>query len=199
MDIELMMDRVQLRSLDEILHPMWRPDVRVIEQLAGRSEKIEPERAPKRASEQWVHDVGRQRAVRQNLYRMFVEGGHSLDARRRMVNLVEDNPEAGEVADAMPPVEDECADEPAADESLQHGTLESGRWNSETPDSRSSQRWLVAKVMATWTRLIRIARRSPGRMRQFPAWRDALQRQKAAATTTMASVGRARSNMGSIR
>src|SRR5262245_14761482 len=46
------------------------------------------------------------------------------------------------------------------------------RWNSETPDSRSSQRWLVAKVMATWTRLI------PGRMRQFPAWHDALQRQK---------------------
>jgi hypothetical protein len=32
---------------------MWRPDVRVIEQLAGRSEKIEPERALKRASEQW--------------------------------------------------------------------------------------------------------------------------------------------------
>jgi hypothetical protein len=122
MDIELMMDRVQLRSLDEILHPMWRPDVRVIEQLAGRSEKIEPERAPKRASEQWVHDVGRQRAVRQNLYRMFVEGGHSLDARRRMVNLVE----AGEMADSMPPVEDECADEPA-DEFLQHGTLESGQ------------------------------------------------------------------------
>src|SRR5262245_17478516 len=118
MDIELMMDRVQLRSPDEILHPMWRPDVRVIEQLARRSEKIEPERALKRASEQWVHDGARQRAVRQDLYRMFVEGGHSLDARRRMVNLVEDNPEA--------PVEGECADEPA-DESLQHGALESGQ------------------------------------------------------------------------
>jgi hypothetical protein len=43
-----------------------------------------------------------------------------------MVNLVEDNPEAGQMADAVPPVEDECADEPA-DESLQHGTLESGQ------------------------------------------------------------------------
>ena len=103
-----MMDRVQLRSLDEILHPMWRPDVRVVEQLARRSEKIEPERA----SEQWVHDGGGQRAVRQDLYWIFVESGHRLDARRRMVNLVEDNPEAGEVADAVSPVEDECADGP---------------------------------------------------------------------------------------
>src|SRR5215831_11866501 len=137
MDIELMMDRVQLRNLDEILHPMWRPDVRVIEELARRSEKIEPERALERASEQRVHDDGRQRAVRQDLYRMLVEGGQNFDARWRMVNLVEDNPKAGEMADAVPPVEDECADEPA-DESLQHGTLESGRWNNETPDSRSS-------------------------------------------------------------
>jgi hypothetical protein len=84
----------------------------VVEQLARRSEKIEPERALKRASEQWVHDGGCQRAVRQDLYWMFVESGHRLDARRRMVNLVEDNPEDGEVADAVSPVEDECADEP---------------------------------------------------------------------------------------
>jgi hypothetical protein len=57
---------------------------------------------------------------------MLVEGGQSLDARRRMVNLVEDNPETGKVADAMPPVEDERADE-SPDESLQHSTLESGQ------------------------------------------------------------------------
>ena len=108
-----MMDRVQLRSLDEILHPMWRPDVRVVEQLARRSEKIEPERALKRASEQWVHDGGRSaRCPSGSVLDVCVESGHRLDARRRMVNLVEDNPEAGEVADAVSPVEDECADEP---------------------------------------------------------------------------------------
>src|SRR5215470_11750690 len=102
---------------------MWRPDVRVIEELARRGEEIKPERALERASEQRVHDDGRQRAVRQDLHRMLVKGGYGLDARRRMVSLVEDNPEAREMADAVPPVEDECADEPA-DESLQHRVLE---------------------------------------------------------------------------
>src|SRR5215467_10293612 len=112
MDIELMMDRVQLRGLDEILHPMWRPDVRVIEELARRGKKIEPERALERTSEQRVHDDGRQRAVRQDLYRMLVEGGQSFDTRRRVVDLVEDDPEAAQVTHAVPLVENECADEP---------------------------------------------------------------------------------------
>jgi hypothetical protein len=50
---------------------------------------------------------------------MLVESGQGLDARRRMVNLVEDNPEAWEMAHAVPPVEDERAYKPA-DESLQY-------------------------------------------------------------------------------
>ena len=36
---------------------------------------------------------------------MLIEGGQSLDAGRRMVDLVKDNPEARKMADAMPPVE----------------------------------------------------------------------------------------------
>ena len=102
---------------------MWRPDVRMIEELARCREKIEPERALERASEQRVHDDGRQRAVRQDLHRMLVEGGQGLDARRRMVDLVEDNPEARKMANAVPPVEDERADKPA-DKSLQYRILE---------------------------------------------------------------------------
>jgi hypothetical protein len=50
-----------------------------------------------------VHDDGGKRAVRQDFHRMLIEGGQSLDACRRMVDLVEDNPEARKMADAMPP------------------------------------------------------------------------------------------------
>jgi GrpB-like predicted nucleotidyltransferase (UPF0157 family) len=71
-----------------------------------------------------VHDDGGKRAVRQDFHRMLIEGGQSLDACRRMVDLVEDNPEARKMADAMPPVEKKCADQPA-DESLQYRTLKS--------------------------------------------------------------------------
>jgi len=57
-------------------------------------------------------------ALSVNLYRMLVERGQSFDARRRVVGLVEDNPEAAQVTHAVPLVENECADEP-----LQNGTL----------------------------------------------------------------------------
>ncbi|MFT3765101.1 MAG: hypothetical protein QM820_06245 [Minicystis sp.] len=44
--------------------------------------------------------------------RVLVERGDDLDARRRVVDLVKDAPEAIFVAEAVPPVEEEGADQP---------------------------------------------------------------------------------------
>ena len=117
-------------------------------------------------------------AVRQNLHRMLVEGGQGLDARRRMVNLVEDNPEAREMAHAMPPVEDECADEPA-DESLQHRVLEPRQMKQR--DARQQvEPEVVGREGDGDLHEVDENRASvpAGRVWQFPAGHDAFQRQK---------------------
>jgi hypothetical protein len=141
---------------------MWRLDVRVIEQLARSSEKIEPERAFERTPEQRVHDDGCKRAIGQDLHRVFVEGGHRFDACRRMVHLVKDNPEARKIAHAMPPIENECADQPA-DESLQQRTFELRQM-----EQRNARQQIEPEAEPI---------PSPC-MRQGPAGRDAFQHQK---------------------
>ena len=63
-DVDLVMNRVQLRRLDEVLEPARRLEVGVIEVLAGRGEEVVPERSLQRDAEQRVED---QRAQRRSL------------------------------------------------------------------------------------------------------------------------------------
>jgi len=121
--VELVVHRVQLGRLDEILQPARRLEVGVIEELAGRCEEVEPQRAFERAPEHEIQNGGRKRRVRQDLDRVLVERRDGLDPRRRVMHLMEDFPEALLVANAMPPVEKERADEPA-DEAFDHRHLQ---------------------------------------------------------------------------
>src|SRR5512140_3697167 len=104
---------MQFGRLDEVSYPTRRLDIGMIKQLTRCGEKIEPERAFERAAEQRIQNNSRQCAVRQDFDRMLVERGDRFDARRRMVHLVKDQPETLGVANAMPPVKKERADEPA--------------------------------------------------------------------------------------
>jgi hypothetical protein len=95
----------------------------VVEELAGRREEVEPERALERGAEKQVEDRGCKRRVGQDLDRVLIEGGDCLDAGRRVMDLVEDVPEAIEMADAVPPIEEEEGPDQPADEALQHGRV----------------------------------------------------------------------------
>jgi hypothetical protein len=54
---------------------------------------------------------------------MLVKRGYSLDPRRRVMDLVEDVPEPIKMPNAVPPIEEEGADEPS-DEALDNRHLQ---------------------------------------------------------------------------
>ena len=109
---------------------------------------------------------------------MLVERGDRLDARWRMVHLMEDEPETMDVADAMPPVEKERASEPA-DEALQHRVWERGQ-----VEQRNAGQQINPKAIGTerndGLRQVdqNCARVPPGRVRQLAAWHEAFERKE---------------------
>src|SRR5262245_17990041 len=93
----------------------------MVEELSCGREEIEPERAFKRTSEQQVEDHRSECAVGQYFDGMLVKCSYRLNSRGRMVDLMEHHPEATDMTQAVPPVEQECAYKPA-DKSLLQGT-----------------------------------------------------------------------------
>jgi hypothetical protein len=95
------------------LQPARRLEIGVVKKLAGRGEYVEPHCALQRAAQQRIKHGGGERAVGENFDGMLVERGDRLDPGRRMVYLVKQHPPSVHVTDPVPPVEEECADQPA--------------------------------------------------------------------------------------
>src|SRR6266852_7401283 len=56
MNIELMVDRMVFRSLDEIAEPVWRAKIGMVKVFAHCSENVEPRTSRNRPTEQRKHD-----------------------------------------------------------------------------------------------------------------------------------------------
>src|SRR6185503_1701914 len=113
--IELVVDRVQLGRLDEISQPGRHADVRVVQVLADTGQKVVPDSSRERAPEQRVKNHRAEQCVAQNFDGMLVERSCELDARGRVVDLMENQPPALCVPQAMPPVKEERAREPGGE------------------------------------------------------------------------------------
>src|SRR5579864_70912 len=109
-----MMDRVMLRPLDKIAHPMRSPEIAVIEILSDHRENVEPRTRGRRCSQQGKHHRAREHRVEGNFNRVLVKRGKKLDSAGTVMDLVANAPQEIDVmARAMPPIKDECANEPA--------------------------------------------------------------------------------------
>src|SRR5262249_50859237 len=93
--------------------PPWRRDVGVVQHFSHGGEHVEPCRCGDGTAKQAEDEKTRDDGVRCDFKRMLVERGDCLDACWAVMNLVKRTPQkvAG-MTSAMPPVEDEGADEP---------------------------------------------------------------------------------------
>jgi len=93
MNIELMVDRMVFRSLDEISEPVWRAKIGMVKVFAHCSENVEPLTSLNRPTEQRKHDGACDHRVGRNLDRVLVERCQHLYSCRTVVNLVAHPPE----------------------------------------------------------------------------------------------------------
>src|SRR5882672_6602697 len=84
----------------------------VIKIFPSASEKVVPEKSHQRTTEQRIQNDCAENGIAQDLNRVLVEGRHELDTRRRMMNLVKDEPPSFYVSESVPPIKEERADEP---------------------------------------------------------------------------------------
>src|SRR5919205_471333 len=117
---------MQLGRLDEVAQPARRAQVGVVEVFAGSSEEVVPERAEQRAAKQRIKYKRAQDCIAQDLDRMLVERRQNLDARWRVVNLVEHEPPSFRMTRAMPPVKEKRTGEPA-DEAFKQRRIPVGK------------------------------------------------------------------------
>lgn len=112
-----------LGALQEIANPARSANVAVVEILAKGGKNIEPDSAFDRRTEHKVEQGASDQGIGRNLQWMLVKGSEDFDSARTVMNLVTDSPEKiGLVACPMPPVEDECPDEPT-EQTFQHRIL----------------------------------------------------------------------------
>ena len=110
---KFMMDGVMLRALKKIANPARCAQIAVIEVFAKGGINVEPESSFDGSAENEINEHDTKERVRRDFQRMFVEGCEDFDATRAMVNLMTYAPKkVGAVTHAVPPVEDECPDEP---------------------------------------------------------------------------------------
>ena len=83
----------------------------MVEILARGRKKIVPERPFKRHTTKRVENERPQNRVAQDLDGMLVKRGHHFNACRRVVQLVKHPPKSIRVSKAMPPIEEERADD----------------------------------------------------------------------------------------
>src|SRR5580704_15832148 len=119
--VELVVDGVMFRALEEVTHPVRRAQIAVVEILAEDSEDVVPSGARQGSAEEREHQGADDHRVHGYFQRMFIESGQRFDTAGAVMNLVADAPEKiGIMPRAMPPVEDEGSNEPA-EEAFQKG------------------------------------------------------------------------------
>ena len=113
-NVELVVDGVMFGTLKEVAHPMRGAEVAVVEVFADHGEDVEPGGSFGGDSEETEQQGTGEDGIGDDLDGMLVERGQHFDAGGAVVDLVKDAPERSElVTCAMPPIEDEGADEPA--------------------------------------------------------------------------------------
>lgn len=101
-------------ALKEVANPTRCAQVAVVEVLAEDREYIEPGRTLGRCTEKAEDQRTREDGIGNDLDRMFIERRDHFDSGRAVMDLMKHAPERSEmVTRAMPPIENECSDEPA--------------------------------------------------------------------------------------
>src|SRR3989344_6788704 len=138
------MNGMKLGGLNKEPKPFGRPDIGVVEVLARSTKKVVPESSHHGAPQQRIQHQRAENGVAQYLNGVLVERRQYFNARRRVMDLVKNQPESFRVPQPMPPVEEERADEPAHEPFRQRhvpgGQLEQ-RYVAEdlNPESRGRQ------------------------------------------------------------
>ena len=107
-----MMDSMHLRPLEDIADPVRSLNISVIEELADGGKKRVNGGGFWRETKKAIHQQATQDRVDRHFDGMLVKRSEHFDATRTVMNLVKDQPEPLDMADAMPPIKDERADEP---------------------------------------------------------------------------------------
>lgn len=110
--VVLVMNGMQFGGLNEESKPLGRPDVGMVEVFARGAEEVVPESPHHRTPQQRIQHQRTEHGVAQYLNGVLVERRQYFNARRRVMDLVKNQPESFRVPQPMPPVEEECADEP---------------------------------------------------------------------------------------
>src|SRR3972149_4976385 len=135
---------MKLGGLNKESQPFGRPDVGMVEVLARGAKKVEPESSHHGTSQQRIQHQRAENGIAQYLNGVLVERRQYFNARRRVMDLVKNQPESFRMPQPMPPVEEERADEPAHEPFRQRhvpgGQLEQ-RYVAEdlNPESRGRQ------------------------------------------------------------
>lgn len=111
--VVLVMNGMKLGGLDKESKPFGRPDVGMVEVLARGAEEVVPESPHQGTPQQRIQHQRAENGVAQYLNGVLVERRQYFNARRRVMDLVKNQPESFRVPQPMPPVEEERADEPA--------------------------------------------------------------------------------------
>lgn len=107
------MNGMKLRCLDEVSKPFGRPDVGMVEVFARSAEEVVPKSPHHGTSQQRIQHQCAENGIAQYLNGMLVKRRQYFNARRRVMDLVKNQPESFRMPQPMPPVEEERADESA--------------------------------------------------------------------------------------
>jgi len=92
--VVLVMNGMKLGGLDKESKPLGRPDVGMVEVLARGAKKVEPESSHHGTSQQRIQHQRAENGVAQYLNGVLIERRQYFNARRRVMDLVKNQPES---------------------------------------------------------------------------------------------------------